>query len=232
MIETTLIQKIAAWVVPVLLAITVHETAHGLVARQLGDKTAEMLGRLTLNPFKHIDPVGTLLVPGIMLLLPGGFVFGWAKPVPVDWRNLNNPKRDMGWVALAGPVSNLIMAIAWAILMRVALSLDDANPVGLPLLLMGAAGISINTVLMVLNLFPIPPLDGGRVLTGLLPVKLAIPFSRFEPYGMVLVIALLATGLLGKVMWPIMTTFFGLFAPLAGISLYAYLGILQSLVGG
>ncbi len=232
MIETTLIQKIAAWVVPVLLAITVHETAHGLVARQLGDRTAEMLGRLTLNPFKHIDPVGTLLVPGIMLLLPGGFVFGWAKPVPVDWRNLNNPKRDMGWVALAGPVSNLVMAIAWAILMRVALSLDDANPVGLPLLLMGAAGISINTVLMVLNLFPIPPLDGGRVLTGLLPVKLAIPVSRCEPYGMVLVIALLATGLLGKVMWPIMTTFFSLFAPLAGISLYAYLGILQSLVGG
>lgn len=232
MIETTLIQKIIAWVVPVLFAITVHETAHGLVARQLGDKTAEMLGRLTLNPIKHIDPVGTILVPAIMLLLPGGFVFGWAKPVPVDWRNLNNPKRDMAWVALAGPVSNFLMAIIWALVMRISLGLDDNNPVAMPLLLMGAAGISINTVLMVLNLFPIPPLDGGRVLTGLLPMKLAIPFSKLEPYGMVLVVVLLISGVLGIFMWPIMKLFFGVFAPLAGVKLYAYISILQSLLGG
>ncbi|MEE9493764.1 MAG: site-2 protease family protein [Gammaproteobacteria bacterium] len=231
-IETTLIQKIVAWVIPVLFAITVHETAHGLVAKQLGDRTAQMLGRLTLNPLKHIDPVGTLLVPGLMLLMPGGFVFGWAKPVPVDWRNLNNPKKDMAWVALAGPVSNLLMAIFWAMIIRFAMSLGGADSFALPLMLMGVAGISINTVLMVLNLFPMPPLDGGRVMTGLLPMRYARVYSRIEPYGMFIVIGLLVTGILGQLMWPVMQFFFSLLAPIAGLTVYQYVAILTSLFGG
>ena len=181
MLQVSTVQQISAWVMPVLLAITVHETAHGWVARRFGDKTAEMLGRLTLNPIKHIDPVGTILVPAVMLLLPGGFVFGWAKPVPVDWRNFKHPKQDMAWVAVAGPASNLLMALAWALAARVARGLSADNWIALPLLFMGVAGIFINTILMVLNLLPLPPLDGGRVVTGLLPGPYAYQFARIEP---------------------------------------------------
>jgi Zn-dependent protease len=217
MLQVSTVQQISAWVVPVLLAITVHETSHGLVARRFGDKTAEMLGRLTLNPIKHIDPVGTILVPALMLLLPGGFVFGWAKPVPVDWRNFKHPKQDMAWVAVAGPASNLLMALAWALAARVALGLSADNWIALPLLFMGVAGIFINTILMVLNLLPLPPLDGGRVVTGLLPAPYAYRFARIEPYGFFILVALLVTGVLSIVMWPVVKLFLQLMASVAGM---------------
>jgi Zn-dependent protease len=216
--QVSLTQQIAAWLMPVLLAITVHETAHGLAARRFGDRTAQMLGRLTLNPLKHIDPVGTILVPALMLLLPGGFVFGWAKPVPVDWRNFKHPKQDMAWVAAAGPGANLLMALAWAALARLALSLPAESQFALPMLFMGAAGIFINTILMVLNLLPLPPLDGGRVLTGLLPGRYAYQFARIEPYGFWILIALLLTGVLGFVLWPFVSLFLDLLASVAGMT--------------
>jgi len=230
MLEVSLAQQISAWLLPVLLAVTVHETAHGWVARRFGDRTAEMLGRLTLNPIKHIDPVGTILVPGLMLLLPGGFVFGWAKPVPVDWRNFKRPKQDMAWVALAGPVSNLLMAFAWALLARFALGLPAGSWIKAPLLFMGVAGIFINTILMVLNLLPLPPLDGGRVLTGLLPAPAAYRFSRIEPYGFIILLALLMSGILGMVMWPFVQLFLNVFAGVAGMHAAVFMSILSSLM--
>ncbi|MGD2075203.1 MAG: site-2 protease family protein [Gammaproteobacteria bacterium] len=217
MMQVSLTQQIAAWLMPVLLAITVHETAHGLAARRFGDRTAQMLGRLTLNPIKHIDPVGTILVPALMLMLPGGFVFGWAKPVPVDWRNFKHPKQDMAWVAAAGPGANLLMALAWAVLARIALGLPAESWFALPMLFMGAAGIFINTILMVLNLLPLPPLDGGRVLTGMLPGRYAYQFARIEPYGFWILIALLLTGLLGFVLWPFVSLFLDMLASVAGM---------------
>jgi Zn-dependent protease len=164
------VQLFAVWVLPVLFAITLHEAAHGWMARRLGDPTAEMLGRLTLNPLKHIDPVGTILVPGILLLLGSGVLFGWAKPVPVTMENLRNPRRDMAWVAAAGPLANLLMAVLWAFIIHVGLWTIEMSPgVARPLVFMGVAGVFINTILMVLNLVPIPPLDGGRVAMSLLP---------------------------------------------------------------
>lgn len=197
-------QKIVVWALPILLAITVHEVAHGWVARRLGDPTAFMMGRLTLNPLRHIDPIGTVLVPLIFLLLPGNFIFGWAKPVPVTWENLRNPKRDMALVALAGPTSNLLMAIGWGLLAKLGYLLADQFPfAGLPMIYMGSAGILINVILMVLNLLPLPPLDGGRVVTGLLPGPLAYKYARLEPYGFVILLALLFTGLLGSLLWPV-----------------------------
>ncbi|RLW56329.1 MAG: site-2 protease family protein [gamma proteobacterium symbiont of Stewartia floridana] len=199
----SLIQKLAIFVLPMIFAITVHEAAHGWVAKLLGDKTAEMLGRVTLNPLKHIDPVGTILVPlGAYLLT--GFVFGWAKPVPVNWNNLRQPKRDMGLVALAGPGANLLMALIWALMVYVgALSLEYFDWLGVPLMLMGVAGVLFNAVLMALNLMPIPPLDGGRVVYSLLPPKQAQLFSRLETYGLFIVLILLVTGILGFLLWPL-----------------------------
>lgn len=230
MLEVSLAQQISAWVLPVLLAITVHETAHGWVARRFGDKTAEMQGRLTLNPIKHIDPVGTILVPGLMLLLPVPFVFGWAKPVPVDWRNFKHPKQDMAWVAVAGPASNLLMAFAWALLARLALGLPAETWIKAPLLFMGVAGIFINTILMVLNLLPLPPLDGGRVLTGVLPAPYAYRFARIEPYGFIILLVLLMSGILGYVMWPFVQSFLNLFAGVAGMQPSDFQSILLSLM--
>jgi Zn-dependent protease len=230
MLHVSLVQQIAAWLLPVLFAITVHETAHGWVARSFGDRTAEMQGRLTLNPIKHIDPVGTILVPGLMLLLPGGFVFGWAKPVPVDWRNFKHPKQDMAWVAVAGPASNLVMALAWALMARLALDLPADSWITAPLLFMGVAGVFINTILMVLNLLPLPPLDGGRVLTGLLPASYAYRFARIEPYGFMILLALLLTGVLGFVMWPFVQLFLEMFAGVAGMQAAAFQSILLSLM--
>jgi len=161
-----------------------------------------MLGRLTLNPIKHIDPIGTIIVPGALLML-GGFIFGWAKPVPVDWRNLNNPKRDMAIVAAAGPLANLAMAIGWAIIAKIGLLLTSVLPwASVPMILMGKIGIFLNLVLMVLNLLPIPPLDGGRVLTGLLPGRWAIMLAKVEPYGFFILLGLLMTGVLWKILGP------------------------------
>jgi len=227
MLEITLIQKIVAWILPVLFAITVHETAHGWMALQLGDKTAMMLGRLTLNPLKHIDPLGTILIPGLMYMM-AGFMFGWAKPVPVTWQNLRNPKRDMALVAVAGPAANLLMAIGWALLMRVGLLLGEQ---GLALIYMGVAGISINTILMVLNLLPLPPLDGGRVLTGLLPGPWAYRLSRIEPYGFFILIALLVTGLLGLILWPLISIVITLLVPVSGLPAQQFQLLLLALMG-
>ncbi len=209
--------KLAIWVLPVLLAITVHEVAHGWVARLRGDDTAASLGRLSLNPLRHIDPVGTVLVPGL-LLFTVGFLFGWAKPVPVNWRKLRDPRRDMALVAVAGPLANLVMGLLWALLTHVAVNLYDLAPGFFsPVIFAGVAGVSINTVLMVLNLFPLPPLDGGRVAVGLLPVSLARPLARLEPWGLVIIVVLLVTGKLGAVIWPVLQPLMYIGAWLTGL---------------
>jgi Zn-dependent protease len=202
--ELTAIQKIAAYALPILFAITVHEAAHGYAAKYFGDLTAERLGRITLNPFKHIDPIGTILLPALSILL-GGILFGWAKPVPVNFANLRRPKEDMLWVALAGPASNFVMALCWGlILARVELFPLPAQNF---LAQMSLAGIQINLVLLVLNLFPLPPLDGGRVAVSLLPMKAAIAFARVERYGMLILIALLFTGILSIILSPVLKFF-------------------------
>ncbi|MCX7205152.1 MAG: site-2 protease family protein [Proteobacteria bacterium] len=199
--EFNLIQKITIWALPVLFAITAHEAAHAYAAKKFGDPTAYLLGRVTFNPLKHIDPIGTILLPLIFLILPGGFLFGWAKPVPVDFGRLNNPKRDMLWVAAAGPAANLVMAILWGLLFKLAEGLDGSS-FQLPLAYMSQAGISINVVLMVLNLIPVPPLDGGRILLSILPHHLAAKLALIEPYGLFILIGLMATGLLNGIMSP------------------------------
>ena len=198
--EMTIIQKIAIYALPVIFAITVHEAAHGYAARYFGDMTAHLQGRITLNPIKHIDPIGTILVPALTMLA-GGILFGWAKPVPVDFSRLRYPKRDMIWVAAAGPASNLLMAIAWVLLYRVSPDLPAAYV--LPAQYMAQAGIMINIVLMVLNLLPLPPLDGGRIAVGLLPNQLAYRFAQIEPYGFIILIVLLVSGVLSQIMTPL-----------------------------
>ena len=226
--DLSLVQKIAIWVVPVLLGITVHEVAHGWIARKLGDNTAFMLGRLTLNPLKHVDPMGTILIPGMLLLLQAGFIFGYAKPVPINWKNLRHPKRDMALVAVAGPVANLLMAVGWALLLRLGTSLGDS---GMALVYMGVAGIIINAILMMLNLLPLPPLDGGRVLTGLLPGPWAYKFSRIEPYGFFILIGLLVTGVLGISLWPLISFFMSMMVPVSGLSAQQFQLLLLVLMG-
>lgn len=184
-------------ILPMLFAITVHEVAHGWVAKRFGDPTAERLGRLTLDPTKHIDPIGTILAPLALLLITGGrFAFGWAKPVPVTWENLRHPKRDMAIVAAAGPAANLLMALIWALIAKLAVLLGAFPWVAKPMYQMGVFGIEINALFMVLNLIPLPPLDGGRVAVGLLPGPWAWRLARIEPYGMFILLGLLFTGLL------------------------------------
>ncbi len=201
------LETIVLLAVPVVLAITLHEAAHGYVAKLFGDRTAEMLGRVTLNPIKHIDPIGTILVPGVLLLMAkimGGpmFLFGWAKPVPVNFGNLRNPKRDMIWVAGAGPAANFVMALAWVLIGRSASGTGWMGSEGLQE--MAQAGIYVNLLLMALNLLPIPPLDGGRIAVGLLPLPAAQVLARVEPYGFMIILLLLAVGLLDDLMRPLM----------------------------
>lgn len=198
----TIIPKIAIFALPVIFAITVHEAAHGYVARKFGDNTAYMLGRVTLNPIPHIDLFGTIILPLIMLLLPGGFLFGWAKPVPVNFGALRNPKRDMLWVAAAGPAANFIMMIGWAILAKLSTLMGDSS-YALPLRLMSGAGIFINAIMMIFNLIPLPPLDGGRVAVSLLPNTYARLLAQLEPYGLIIIPLLLISGALGFVMGPL-----------------------------
>jgi Zn-dependent protease len=199
--ELSIIEKVFIWAIPVVFAITVHEVAHGWVANQLGDPTAKIRGRLSLNPIKHVDPVGTVILPLILLYL-GGFVFGWAKPVPVDWRNLGHPRRDMALVAAAGPLANLIMMCLWAVLAKVLLFFGQPLWIIHIILIMCSVGIIMNIVLMVLNLFPVLPLDGGRIITAMLPVKAAQFYSRLEPAGLLILVILLFTGVLGNILTP------------------------------
>lgn len=201
-----IIQTIAVYAIPVIFAITLHEAAHGFVARMLGDPTAYQAGRVSLNPARHIDPVGTLLVPVAILLaskLLGspGMLFGWAKPVPVDFGRLRRPKKDMLWVALAGPAANLFMAILWALSLRLFVESGLQESFWFE---MAMAGVNVNLVLMALNLLPILPLDGGRILFSLLPNRLAWQYSKIEPYGLVIVVVLLVTDVLWLLMRPVL----------------------------
>ena len=195
------IQTVIIGALPILLAVSLHEASHGLVAHWLGDPTAKQLGRLTANPLKHIDPIGTVLVPIVMVILIG-LPFGWAKPVPVDIRNFVSPLKDMALVAVAGPAANFVMAIFWVIALLFFKEVLPNNNLNVYLQVMSVIGVQINLVLLVLNLLPIPPLDGGRIVTGVLPANIAPLFARFELIGMWLVIFLLASGILGKILGP------------------------------
>ena len=207
---------IAVWIVPVLFAITLHEAAHGWVAYKLGDPTAKSLGRITVNPIKHIDPVGSVVVP-IFLATLSGFVMGWAKPVPVEPRYFKSPLLDMALVAIAGPVSNFFMACFWAFFIVVVDAvLTPSNTLSF-LADVGEKGIYINIILMVLNLLPIPPLDGGRVVAGILPPSLAMPFMQLERFGMIIILLLLVSGILGKIMWPIVLHFVKIIGVIFGL---------------
>lgn len=201
-----ILYTIAIWAVPVLFAITLHEAAHGWVANKLGDPTARQLGRITMNPIKHIDPVGTIAVPLVLVML-SGFIIGWAKPVPVDMRHFKQPLLDMALVALAGPASNFLMACGWALMITLSTTVLAETSIAIYLLQMGKAGMTINLILMVLNLIPIPPLDGGRVVAGVLPKQVAWSYMRIEPYGMWIILALLVSGVLGKILWPVVLRF-------------------------
>lgn len=216
--ELTIVQNIAIWALPVLFAISFHEVAHGWVASWLGDQTARFSGRLSLNPLKHIDPIGTVVVPLLMLMV-SNFVFGWAKPVPVDARNLHHPRRDMAIVALAGPVSNLSMALVWGLIAKLGLILELSGNewLGLPLILMGRAGIMINVVLAVLNLLPLPPLDGGRVMSSLLPPRMSYQLSLIEPYALLILVLLMFSGLLSRIMLPFVIFLIQLITSLFGL---------------
>lgn len=210
------IALLAIWTIPVLFAITVHEAMHGYAARHFGDDTAWRMGRISLNPLRHIDPIGTVLVP-LVMYWSVGFAFGWAKPVPVNFGRLRHPKQDMLWVAAAGPASNLVMALFWALLLKLVVSGMIPN-VGYSVALkeMARAGISINGTLMILNLLPIPSLDGGRIAVSLLPLKLARSYARLEPYGMVILILLIATHVLNVLLFPLMNVFEALIFTLFG----------------
>ena len=198
--ELTIIQKITAYALPIIFAITVHEAAHGYAARYFGDMTAHYLGRISLNPLKHIDPVGTIILPALAVML-GGILFGWAKPVPVNFSNLRNPKKNMMWVALAGPLSNLLMAIFWTFIYARLQLFPDSSIFFLQV--MALAGIQINLILMVLNMLPIPPLDGGRVAVSLLPYPWSSYIENLERYGLFIIIFLLFSGALSSILFPI-----------------------------
>ena len=208
--ELNLVQVIAIYAIPVILAITLHEAAHGYIAMRFGDMTAHAAGRVTLNPIKHIDPIGTVALPLVLLAVAklvggSGILFGWAKPVPVDFANLSHRKKGMFWVAAAGPLSNLAMAIGWAIVAKLSLAVPQSY-FALPLALTGAAGVFVNVIFMVLNLMPLPPLDGGRILVGLLPYRQAAMVARLEPWGFFIVLALVLVGIVGQYwLWPLVS---------------------------
>jgi Zn-dependent protease len=211
-----IIQGIAIFALPVILAITLHEAAHGYVAKKYGDLTAYAQGRVTLNPLRHIDPMGTIIVPLLLLAVSSPYLFGWAKPVPVNFGNLRHPKRDMLWVAAAGPGANLLMAFLWALVFKLGLAIPESN-FSEPMLLMGQAGILINVILLVLNLLPLPPLDGGRIAVSLLPQRIAYRFAQVEPYGFIILLVLLFTGVLGAVIGPFILITIRLVAWLVGL---------------
>jgi Zn-dependent protease len=200
----SLIQTIAIAALPVIFAITLHEAAHGYAARHFGDPTAWQEGRITANPLKHIDLMGTIIVPiAILLLSTGGILFGWAKPVPVNFGRLREPKRHMLWVAAAGPAANLAMALFWAAVMKLAWLLP-LNFFSLPMVRMAEIGMAVNVALMVLNLFPLPPLDGGRIAVSLLPPRAALRYAQVERFGFPILLLLLFTGILSAVLSPVM----------------------------
>ncbi len=211
----SLIQTISIAAIPILFAITLHEAAHGYVARHFGDMTAYQQGRISLNPLRHIDPVGTILLP-LLTLFVGGILFGWAKPVPVNFAALRHPKKDMLWVAIAGPASNLVMAMGWALLYKLAW-MDPGNYFAEPLMSMAEYGMKINAVLIVLNLLPLPPLDGGRVAVSLLPYRQAIQLSKIEPYGMFILIFLAITPVLSWILTPLVQLVYKFLSLIFGI---------------
>ena len=201
--ELNVIQLLVIMAPPLLLAITLHEVAHGWMALRCGDTTAKAQGRLSLNPLRHIDLIGTVLVPALLAVF-GGFIFGWAKPVPVNFHRLRQPKRDMALVALAGPGANLVMAVGWALIAFIGYNVQTTLPWGEPLMAMGVIGVDVNVMLGVLNLVPIPPLDGSRALMGVLPDRYGEAMARVEPYGLIILVLLLASGLLN--LMPIVTS--------------------------
>lgn len=213
----SIIQKIAIYSLPVIFAITLHEAAHGYVAKHFGDLTAYSQGRVSLNPLRHIDPLGTIILPLVTLWL-GGILFGWAKPVPVNFSALRRPKQDMLWVALAGPGANLFMALLWGFVIKLGLAFPESS-LARPMTLMGEAGIMINVILMVLNLLPLPPLDGGRVAVSLLPPRYAYGFSKIEPYGFMILLFLLITGVLWAVIGPFIVLTIQLIAWILGLQI-------------
>ncbi len=227
--DAATIQKITIWILPVLLAVSLHEAAHAWMADKKGDATARLMGRLTFNPLKHIDPIGTIVVPALMLFATG-FAFGWAKPVPVDARNLHNPKKDMMWVALAGPVSNFIMAVLWAVFLNISvLFVDSRSSISMFFLLMPVAGITINVILGVLNLLPIPPLDGGRIMAGILPPAASMQYSKIEPYGFFIIIALMLSGMLSSIIFPVVNLFLIALSAISGLDIEVFYRLLSAI---
>lgn len=211
------IQYVAVAILPLIFAITVHEAAHGWVANKLGDGTAKAQGRLTFNPIPHIDPIGTIVLP-ILMMLTTGFIFGWAKPVPIDLRNLHHPRRDWAIISVAGPLSNLAMALIWGVVWKITMLLPQSMVyIALPLALMAKIGITFNVILLVLNLLPLPPLDGSRVLGWLLPPRAAMQLDKIEPYGIFILIGLLYFGLWDVVIGPITNAVIRLIAHLLSL---------------
>jgi Zn-dependent protease len=211
-----IIQTLAISALPVIFAITLHEAAHGYAARYFGDPTAWKLGRISLNPLRHVDPVGTFLVPTLILLLSsGGMLFGWAKPVPVDFGKLRRPKQDMLWVAAAGPAANLLMALGWTLLLKLVVEAPE-NSYSEALKEMCRVGMGINGVLMLLNLLPLPPLDGGRIAVSLLPLRASMKFAQLERWGLPILLTLLFLGILDKILQPLLNVYFSLLLNLFG----------------
>jgi Zn-dependent protease len=203
----TLIQQICVWILPVLFAITIHEAAHGYVAYKLGDPTAKLLGRVSINPLVHIDPIGTIAVPLLVGILSNfQFVFGWAKPVPITYQNFKNKRRDISLVSIAGPVSNILMAILWAIFLKIIVSNFSFNDLSSFLVNTAKAGIIINVVLFALNILPIPPLDGSKIASSLMPPKYAYHYDKIEPYGFIILMVLMFTNILQYILLPIIST--------------------------